>query len=78
MVRESWVITAKRAGNGKARLTIRHFENRRAKGPGDEIDLNRKPQVTACSVAVLSCVADMSNTFRLITCVVVSTNENAF
>ena len=30
-----------------------------------------------CSVAVLSCVADMSNTFRLIICVVVSTNENA-
>ena len=30
-----------------------------------------------CSVALLSCVADMSNTFRLIICVVVSSNENA-
>ena len=29
-----------------------------------------------CSVALLSCVADMSNTFRLIICVVVSSNEN--
>ena len=38
--------------------------------PGNEV-------AGTCSVAVLSCVADMSNTFRLIICVVVSTNENA-
>ena len=30
-----------------------------------------------CSVALSSCVADMSDTFRLIICVVVSSNENA-
>ena len=32
---------------------------------------------TTCTFALLSCVADMSNTFRLIICVFVSSNENA-
>ena len=37
----------------------------------------KNSSLVSCSVALLSCVADMSNTFRLIICVVVSSNENA-
>ena len=44
---------------------------KRSAASGDE---NAVPN---CSVALSSCVADMSDTFRLIICVVVSSNENA-
>ena len=45
--------------------------------PLDERPWERGCSTLPCSVAVLSCVADMSDTFRLVICVVVSTNENA-
>ena len=43
----------------------------------ERLNSTGKLAVKECSVALLSCVADMSNTFRLIICVVVSSNQNA-
>ena len=47
------------------------------KADGRRAESGRERGDDGCSVALLSCVADLSNTFRLNICVVVSSNENA-
>ena len=73
-----------RTGRGPILVTIallashrRGLIGSRAKAPPAKRSKKGHGDENGCSVALLSCVADMSNTFRLIICVVVSSNENA-